>query len=125
MMGFDDGMYYRCDRARKLAEKALEILWEKYRVLMNEAELTYPEMPEGFVITLEDVKALAEEQVFFDETFPEGVGHGPKCEAIYPQTFCPDIRCKLPLDHEGDSHLGNGIRWQHAGSVPEQEDKSC
>ena len=51
MLGIEDELYHKCERRRKVAEAALEILWEKYRVYMDEAELTYPMMPEGFVIS--------------------------------------------------------------------------
>ena len=116
MMGFNDEMYYRCDRHRKVAEKALDILWEKYRVLFEDVQFTYPEIPEGFDITLDNVRKLAEEQIKFDEDFSEGVKHGERCTSTFGRVYSADIKCDLPIGHDG-THRGDGLRWAPEAGV--------
>jgi len=104
MMGVEDEIYADCDRRRKIAEEALDILWASYEGVIADPH-------RGPFMSLRAVKFQAECNVKFAEDFPKGMAHGERCTGIYPQAFTPDIRCKLPLDHKG-SHLGCGIRWE-------------
>jgi hypothetical protein len=110
MMGIEDTLYFECDRRGRVSKTALELLWEEYDSLLFAMNLVSPQKVKGFK-SLEEVEAEAEKRVKFTEDFSDGMGHGPKCEAVYPQAFTPNIRCKLPVGHHG-SHLGNGIRWE-------------
>lgn len=104
MMGIEDEIYAECERKRKIAEEALAILWASYEGIISDPH-------EGPFMSLRAVKFQAECNVKFAEDFPKGMKHGERCPSTFERLFHADIKCDLPLGHDG-THRGCGTRWE-------------